>query len=244
MLNFSFGECRPSSFSPKPSSRTGHLRTDANVGDDGDRSPLADPHRPRAPDLLHGVESGVDDRALDLHDDGVAAVERGHLDGDPRRRDRLDVRGEQLGDLLRVLIGNEAHRHLGAAPGGEDGLRPLPHVAAEDAVDVAGRPRPGALAGGVPLLAEQRRGRRAPCGRRPRPTAAWRTPRAPSPRAAARRRRSRGSGSSPVLASRRPSRMWQRALSGFHDRAAEGAGVEVPVRAGDLDLQVASPFRP
>ena len=62
---------------------------------------------------------------------------------------------EGAADLLGILIGDEAHRHLGAGPGGEHGLGAAPLVAAEDAVDVERRPHGGALLGAPALLAGQ-----------------------------------------------------------------------------------------
>src|SRR6185295_10113436 len=67
--------------------------------------------------------------------------------------DREDMVAEELRDLLGLLIGNQSHGDLRAAPRGQNGLRPLRLIAAVDAVDVAGGTGPGALTDRVAFFA-------------------------------------------------------------------------------------------
>ena len=53
---------------------------------------------------------------------------------------RADKRLERFGDLLWILLGNKAKTHFCCRVRGDDGLRALAGVAAEDAVDIAGWP--------------------------------------------------------------------------------------------------------
>ena len=60
-------------------------------------------------------------------------------------------------DGLGVLVGDEPEAQLGPGLAGEHGLGPGPGIAAEDAVDVAGRPGPLPLERRVAGLAVERR---------------------------------------------------------------------------------------
>ncbi len=75
----------------------------------------------------------------------LAAVKERRLDAHAFRRQALHVLDEAAADVLGLLVGDEPHRHLGAAPGRQHGLGAAALVAAEDAVDVERRPHRGAL---------------------------------------------------------------------------------------------------
>ena len=59
---------------------------------------------------------------------------------------------KSLADLRRVLFVHQAERHFGGGFGGDDGLETLAGVAAGDAVELGGRPRPDHFEYGTTLL--------------------------------------------------------------------------------------------
>ena len=130
--------------------------------DDGDRAPFADEDRRacRSPPRS-ARDRRVDAGAVDGDQHGGRALVIDDLVGDARRADGLDVRPELPATVLGVLVGHEAEAELRAGLAGQDRLGARPLVAAEEPVDVAGRPGPVALERRVARLAFERRARPA-----------------------------------------------------------------------------------
>lgn len=121
--------------------------------DDGDGAAAAGRHGPTAVGVLHGALGGLVGFEFERGYVGGAAVAGGDLDGDVVGCHALEVFLEHLGDLLEVLVGDEAGAYLGVGLGGEDGFGALAGVAAPDAADVEAGAYAGALLGGEASLA-------------------------------------------------------------------------------------------
>ena len=182
--NFSLGPCRLSSFWPQPRRSVSTFRCCLIRPDDRDRAPFADEDGLGAEADLDGPDGGPDAGGVDVDQHRRGPVVGHDLDGHPGGRDLPDVLAEEGLDGLGVLVGDEAEAELRPGLAGQDRLGPGPGVAAEEAVDVAGRPGPLPFEGGVAVLADQARSRPGRPGTRPPRTAAWRTRPAPSPPAA------------------------------------------------------------
>lgn len=130
----------------------GSLQDLLSSSDDGDAAASAVRHRIHSVNLLHGLGCRSVLLGAERGDEALAAVAELHLAGDALRGDCLEVLCEELGDLLAVLIGDEAHRNLGVGLRSDDGLRALGIMSAPDAVDIEAGTDRGALQSGVTLL--------------------------------------------------------------------------------------------
>src|ERR1019366_7114084 len=72
------------------------------------------------------------------------------------RQPLSDKGAEGVPDFGWVLLADQAERHLGRGMAGDDGLGALSGVAADDAIDLGGRPRGDLLDQQVALLPARR----------------------------------------------------------------------------------------
>ena len=128
---------------------------------DRDRSAALDQFGLLAGRAFDGASGGREVRRRGRHRRRETLAVIDELPTATRRGLRATPREEALGNLLGILIGNEAEADLGFGDGGDDGLRALAGVAAVDAVDVAGGSAPLAFERGEAVLAAIGFGRQA-----------------------------------------------------------------------------------
>ena len=125
---------------PEADQQRVHAEHVLEVADDRDRAAGADRDRLAAPfrrqcrlslPERRAVIRQLQRRVLRVIDEFRRAIPRQAL---------ADERAKRLADLPRVLLADQAERDLGGSRARDDGLRSFPGIAADDAVDVAGRP--------------------------------------------------------------------------------------------------------
>ena len=121
--------------------------------DHRDRAARADQRRRLAPFGLQRAPRAAHRLAARRQRDRRAGAVGDELRRDVGRQPRLDEGAEALDDPLRVLLADQPERHFGARLGRQHRLRALADIAADDAVDVAGRARPDHLQRRAALLA-------------------------------------------------------------------------------------------
>ena len=133
-----------------------HPQHALEVGDDRDRAAGADRHRLVAPFLgQHGarlVERRIVERELQRR----RQAEIAELDLAVGRQARAHEGAEAVADFLGVLLADQAERDFRRGLPGDDGLGALAGIAADDAVDLGGRPRGDLLDQHAALLAGRR----------------------------------------------------------------------------------------
>src|SRR3954451_2361645 len=127
------------------------------AGADRDRATLADVDRRLAERRLERPRRGERRGMIHRRQARVTATEGPDARPDARRRDLLDVRAEGLEDPVGILVCDEAAADLGVRMCRDDGLTPLAHEAAPDAVDVERRPDRAPLERRVAGFADERR---------------------------------------------------------------------------------------
>ena len=91
---------------------------------------------------------------VDGRDIGMASVVRGHLHAHAFGCDALKMGCEECRDLVRVLVGDQAHGYLGVGLARDDRLGPFTRISAPDPVHVERGPDRVSLVGRVSLLAK------------------------------------------------------------------------------------------
>ena len=110
--------------------------------DDWNRPAAADQRRGLAPFGLERATGEAQRLVLGRQRNGGAAGVADELGLHVRRQPRCDEGPKRLRDALRVLLADEPKRNLGAGLGRQDCLCACARVAADNSIDVAGRPRP------------------------------------------------------------------------------------------------------
>src|SRR5438094_520800 len=90
----------------------------AKVRDDRDRAPLADEDRRHVESLFNGFPCGCDIGTIERYDDGFSSVSYNQLDLDARWTAGHQEVPRGVGDLLWILIRNQAKAEFGAGPRG------------------------------------------------------------------------------------------------------------------------------
>ena len=129
-----------------------HAERLLQILDHRDRAAAADDRRRPAPFLGERDQGRLQVRAVDRQRAGARTAMRVERDaailGDPGPH----MGAERGAHRVRILAGDHAERDLGRGLPGQHGLEALSAIAAGDAVDLAGRPRPGLFQRAVALL--------------------------------------------------------------------------------------------
>ena len=151
--NFSLGECTRSSSSAKPTSSESMPSTFLKSATMGIEPPAPTatalwPHS-SASTLRALLSAGIVERQLQRR----RQAEIAELDLAVGRQPRAHEGAEAVAHLLRVLLADQAERDLRRGLARDDGLGALAGIAADDAVDLGGRPRGDLLEHQAALLA-------------------------------------------------------------------------------------------
>ena len=119
----SFGACAFSSGRPTPKSTLGSPSSSWNVETTGIDPPSRLKTGACAEALLDRAAGGAHVFVVELGHPRLAAVHARDLQLDGLRADLLQVGLEEIADLLRILIGHEAHADLGHRRRRQHGLR-------------------------------------------------------------------------------------------------------------------------
>ena len=150
---FSFGEWMRSSSSAEADQQRFHAEIGLEVADHRDRAATAG-HDGRLRPLVRQRRLGLaQERRVVGKLDGRRAAMLVEVDRTVGRDARLDELPERGPDLLRILLVHEAERDLGRGLGGDHRLEALAGIAADNAVELGGRPRPDQFQHRAALLA-------------------------------------------------------------------------------------------
>jgi len=124
-----------------------------HLGDEGDGAAFADEDGFFAKAFFESRLRGFENGRVERRDPGLAFAEDIEFAMDGFGKELANVLFDEVGDFLRILVGDEASGEFGVGLGGDDGLGAFALVAAPEAVEFESGANPELLDGGETFFA-------------------------------------------------------------------------------------------